>query len=77
MLLLETFHHLILHICQFYKVRHLEELHKFCHLFKCIVLDKDDSGVLLVKLRKGHELKLKCIAKKVITRLCCGELYNA
>lgn len=30
------------------------------------LLDKDDSGVLLVKLRKGHELKLKCIAKKVV-----------
>ncbi|CAO3679935.1 unnamed protein product [Rhizopus microsporus] len=30
--------------------------------------DKDDSGVLLVKLRKGHELKLKCIAKKGVAK---------
>ncbi|KAF7721397.1 45 kDa subunit of RNA polymerase II [Apophysomyces ossiformis] len=30
-----------------------------------VLQDKNDSGILLVKLRKGHELKLKCIAKKV------------
>lgn len=33
-----------------------------------IQIDKDDPGVLLAKLRKGHELKLKCIAKKGVAK---------
>ncbi|ORE07067.1 RNA polymerase Rpb3/Rpb11 dimerization domain-containing protein [Rhizopus microsporus var. microsporus] len=36
--------------------------------FTPVLQDKDDSGVLLVKLRKGHELKLKCIAKKGVAK---------
>ncbi|KAL0144672.1 DNA-directed RNA polymerase [Mucor lusitanicus] len=36
--------------------------------FQPVLQDKDDSGVLLVKLRKGHELKLKCIAKKGVAK---------
>ncbi|KAG0164620.1 45 kDa subunit of RNA polymerase II [Apophysomyces sp. BC1034] len=33
-----------------------------------VLQDKNDSGILLVKLRKGHELKLKCIAKKGVAK---------
>lgn len=61
----EISHHPILHSCQYYKV----DLRTHLLCINCnmlALLDKDDSGVLLVKLRKGHELKLKCIAKKVV-----------
>ncbi|RUS17697.1 hypothetical protein BC937DRAFT_89608, partial [Endogone sp. FLAS-F59071] len=33
--------------------------------FQPVLESKSDQGILIVKLRKGHELKLKCIAKKV------------
>ncbi|CDH51848.1 rna polymerase rpb3 rpb11 dimerization domain-containing protein [Lichtheimia corymbifera JMRC:FSU:9682] len=36
--------------------------------FVPVIQDKDDPGVLLAKLRKGHELKLKCIAKKGVAK---------
>ncbi|KAG1440219.1 hypothetical protein G6F56_012010 [Rhizopus delemar] len=36
--------------------------------FTPVLQDKDNPGVLLVKLRKGHELKLKCIAKKGVAK---------
>ncbi|KAI8096567.1 RNA polymerase Rpb3/Rpb11 dimerization domain-containing protein [Halteromyces radiatus] len=36
--------------------------------FVPVAQDKNDTGILLVKLRKGHELKLKCIAKKGVAK---------
>ncbi|KAI7860485.1 RNA polymerase Rpb3/Rpb11 dimerization domain-containing protein [Circinella umbellata] len=36
--------------------------------FAPVLQDKNDAGVMLVKLRKGHELKLKCIAKKGVAK---------
>ncbi|RUP45872.1 DNA-directed RNA polymerase II subunit RPB3-like protein [Jimgerdemannia flammicorona] len=36
--------------------------------FQPVVEDKNDQGILIVKLRKGHELKLKCIAKKGVAK---------
>ncbi|KAI8068272.1 RNA polymerase Rpb3/Rpb11 dimerization domain-containing protein [Gongronella butleri] len=36
--------------------------------FVPVLQDKNDTGILLVKLRKGHELKLKCIAKKGVAK---------
>lgn len=67
----------ILLISPFYKVKisiyaSAREKSKFVlksfFFFLRISLDKDDTGVLLVKLRKGHELKLKCIAKKGVAK---------
>ncbi|KAI9490766.1 RNA polymerase Rpb3/Rpb11 dimerization domain-containing protein [Zychaea mexicana] len=36
--------------------------------FAPVLQDKNDAGVMLVKLRKGMELKLKCIAKKGVAK---------
>ncbi|ORX51656.1 RNA polymerase Rpb3/Rpb11 dimerization domain-containing protein [Hesseltinella vesiculosa] len=36
--------------------------------FSPVTQDKNDTGILLVKLRKGHEIKLKCIAKKGVAK---------
>ncbi|OZJ02892.1 hypothetical protein BZG36_03809 [Bifiguratus adelaidae] len=36
--------------------------------FQPVLADKNDPGILICKLRKGHELKLKCIAKKGVAK---------
>ncbi|KAI8581787.1 hypothetical protein K450DRAFT_231180 [Umbelopsis ramanniana AG] len=36
--------------------------------FQPVLTDKNDSGILIVKLRKGHELSIKCIAKKGVAK---------
>ncbi|ORY94381.1 RNA polymerase Rpb3/Rpb11 dimerization domain-containing protein [Syncephalastrum racemosum] len=44
------------------------DLISFNPSFTPVVQDRNDPGVLLCKLRKGHELKLKCIAKKGVAK---------